>query len=305
MNSGKKRLASIVSSAALAASGMLAATVARAATDLTRTSANRYTVWGSVETSSGDYCGAISEATIELAGGSSRADAFDDALVLYVMDSPSSNSSTNFSYVADATVTDFTATGDATVVGSCSASLSSQNLSANIELRFDRNVGRVVATAEVTNNDDEPFTGVLQFYTNFGSDSDTVVEMTSSGNQVADESDTWVITSDGSYEDGSDPVIKSFTNTPGAYLGPITDVNEGDDDLGWNLDVTDLAPGSSVSISAGHQLYLTAEEAITDSAAASVPVPLLSNPGLLALAGALGLLGSLGLSRRRKKPATL
>lgn len=302
---GKKRLASIVSSAALAASGMLAATVARADVTLTRTSANRSTAWTHVETAMGDSCQNVSEASIELANGERRVDAFDSALVLYMMDTPDSNTSSTFTYDAAATVTDFTATGDATVVGNCSATLESESLSAAVELTFDRNVGRVVATATVTNEGDQPFTGVLQFWSNFGSDDATVVEMTSSGDQVADGSDSWVITSDGTYSDGSDPVIKSFTNTAGAYLGSFTDINDGEDNLAWNLDVTDLAPGSSVSISAGHQLYLTAEEAITDSAAASVPVPLLSNPGLLALAGALGLLGSLGLSRRRKKPASL
>lgn len=299
---GKKRLASIVSSAALAASGMLAATVARADVTLTRTSANRSTAWTHVATAMGSTCQNVSEASIELANGESRADAFDSALVLYMMDTPDSNTYSTFTYDAAATVTDFTATGDATVVGSCSATLANQNLSAAVKLTFDRNVGRVVATATVTNEDDQPFTGVIQWYTDLGSDSSTVVELTSSGDQIADTSDQWVITSEGGvYEDESDPVIKSFTNTPGAYLGPYTDINDGDDNLVWNLDVTALAPGGSVTLTAGHQLYADFDEAQPKS----VPVPLMSNPGLLALAGALGLLGSLGLSRRRKKPVTL
>lgn len=302
MRSGKKRLASIVSSSVLAASGMLAATVARAHTDLTRISANRSTVWDSIATTVGESCGVISDATINLANGETRGDAFDEALALYVLDTPSSNDSDYFKFSADATVTDFTATGDATVVGSCSVTLANQKLSAAVKLTFDRNVGRVVATATVTNEDDQPFTGVIQWYTDFGSDSSTVVELTSSGDQIADTSDRWVITSEGGvYEDESNPVIKSFTNTPGAYLGPYTDINDGDANLVWNLDVTALAPGSSVTLTAGHQLYADFDEAKPKS----VPVPLMSNPGLLALAGALGLLGSLGLSRRRKKPVTL
>ena len=166
---------------------------------------------------------------------------------------------------------------------------------------FDRDEGMVTGTAIVTNASDAPFTGRIYFYTNFGSDGSTVLELTSSGDAVLSADDRWVITSeDSNFGDGDDPVILSFTNTPGAVLAPETDVDEGNDNLYWQLEITDLAVGDSVTLTAGHLLALDVESA-TPAELPSVPVPVMTNPGLLALAGTLGLFGALGLSRRRKK----
>jgi hypothetical protein len=68
-----------------------------------------------------------------------------------------------------------------------------------------------------------------------------------------------------------------------------------------------LAPGDSVTLTAGHQLFRTVEEAATAARqlrdpSPSVPVATMTNPALLALAGALGLFGSLRLRSRVAKP---
>lgn len=298
--SGKERLAALVSGVALSAATLLPVGSVRASTNFTRSGTDRSTQWSSVAASEDEQCLGISDATIYMTTGDTRSDAFDDALELWADNGETSDS---FQFSADATVSDYGATTDATVSGSCLATVAGQDLTAEVQLVFDRDEPMVTATAVVTNASNAPFTGRVYFDTNFGSDSSTVLELTSSGDAVLSADDRWIITSeDSSFGDGDDPVIRSFTNTPGVVFGPETDVDNDDDDLIWELSITDLPVGESVTISAGHYLALDVERA-TPRAAPSVPVPVMNNPGLLALAGALGLFGALGLSRRKKKPS--
>ena len=299
--SGKERLAALVSGVALSAATLLPAGSVRAThgTGLTRSGTDRVTVW-TVSYTSGATCIGVIDADITFTTGDERTDAFDGALELKLDNGTATNI---FNLTAEAAVVDYGATTDATVSGSCAASVGGQDLTAEVQLVFDRDQGMVTGTAVVTNASDAPFTGKVQFRTNFGSDSDTVVELTSSGDAVLSPDDRWIITSeDSDFGGGSDPVIRSFTNTPGAVLGADTDL-DGNDDLYWELAVSDLAIGESVTLTAGHYLDRDVESATPPTAAPSVPVPVMTNPGLLALAGALGLFGALGLSRRKKKPA--
>lgn len=308
--SGRDRLFALTGSVALAAGSLLGGTV-RASTTLTRTSAAQRTEWyAAYET--GRACGQVSEATIYRPGTGattySRGDAFDGVMSLSVFpaaDTDSNLSSERFEYTEDATVVDFGPSSDASITGTCSATVQAQNLSAEVSTVFDRDRGEVTVTAVVTNEDDAAFSGFLVFRSNMGSDGDTVVELTSSGDNVVSSDDTWIISSeDGEYTDGYDPVVLHVMNTAGAYPGPDTDFNDGDDGLHWRLPVSNLAPGSSVTFSETKALFLTPEEA-EDSpllrANPAVPVPALPHLGLLALAAGLGLFGSLGLTRRNKR----
>ena len=169
-------------------------------------------------------------------------------------------------------------------------------------------MGRVIATAIVKNTSNSPFTGAISLLTYFKSGDDTKVELTSSGDKTAGPGDTWVLTSDGGPTDGSaDPIIRSFTTTPGASFGNYTDINEGGDDLTWRLDIDALGVGESVTLTAGHDLFLTVTEAEASDpltppvATPPTPVPALNNPAILALAGGLGLFGAMSLSRRKRK----
>lgn len=313
--SGRDRLFALTGSVALAAGSLLGGTV-RASTTLTRTSAAQKTEWNAAY-QTGSACGEVNEATIyrPVAGAttsSSRTDAFDGAMKLRVFpaaDTDSGLSSEPFEYTEDATVVDFGPSSDASITGTCSATVQAQNLSAEVSTVFDRDRGEVTVTAVVTNEDDAAFSGFLVFESNMGSDGATVVELTSSGDNVVSSDDTWIISSEnGEYTAGWDPVVLHVMNTAGAYPGPDTDFNAGNDDLHWRLPVSNLAPGSSVTFSETKALFLTPEEA-EDSpllganlgANPAVPVPALPHLGLLALAAGLGLFGSLGLTRRNKR----
>ena len=310
MKTGKQRLAALAGALAVAGGSLVPATVARASTSFTRTASSRSTEWYEVATNEGDSCGSVSDATI-VTSAEDHSDAFDQALVLYLLTSQNTAStsgsaeSDTFQYMADATVVDYGATTDASVTGSCDATVNGQTLTAAISTVFKRDMGRVTVTAIVKNTSDLPFTGAISLYTEFGSDDDTTVELTSSGDKTAGPGDTWVLTSDKG--ERNDPVIRSFTTTPGASLGNYTDINEGSDHLTWRLDIDALGVGESVTLTAGHDLFLTVAEAETIApltppvATPPTPVPALNNPAILALAGGLGLFGAMSLSRRKRK----
>jgi hypothetical protein len=180
-------------------------------------------------------------------------------------------------------------------------------LSGAYTLDFAKDIARVTGTIVVTNDSTEPFTGAVSIYTNFYGDENTVVERTSSGDTTFDSEDYWVITID------PNPVVLSFVSSD-AYVGSFTDLNDLNDDperatatIVWKKNLLALAPGDSVTLTAGHQLFRTVEKARTaarqlrDPSAPSVPVATMTNPALLALAGALGLFGSLRLRSRAAK----
>ena len=316
MKTGKQRLSAMVGALALAGGSLVPATIARAdMLAFTRTASSRSTRWREVATSAEDTCANIGMATIRLDPTADREDAFDDyALALYLLSSQNTPSTSNFGsdtfqYSADATVVDYGATTDASVTGSCNATVNGQTLTAAISTVFKRDMGRVIATAIVKNTSDAPFTGAISFITNLGSDDDTKVELTSSGDKTAGPGDTWVLTSDGGPTDGgADPIIRSFTTTPGASFGNYTNINESGSNLTWRLDIDALGVGESVTLTAGHDLFLTVTEAEASDpltppvATPPTPVPALNNPAILALAGGLGLFGAMSLSRRKRKP---
>ncbi len=311
--SGKQRLTAIVAGAAISAASLLAATLARASTTITRRSGQRITSWSEIATSSGSGIN-ISDATLDNtgpAGTGSRGDAFDGALNLYVgtpSGLSSGNPSTSTEVLIDppgATVVNNSPNGGS-VSGTASATLNGTSIGVVWNLIFSASAARVDGNFVVTNNSASTFDGYVGVYTNFGSDSSTVIEATSSGDTTIADGDTWVVTSEGSGEsDGDDPVILSVIGNSNAVIGPSTDLNAGSDDLVWRVPVS-LAAGASTTITASHCLFETIAEAKAAGLSGScareaVAVPVMQNPALLALAILTGLLGTGSLASRRKK----
>ena len=213
MKTGKQRLSAMVGALALAGGSLVPATIARASTDFTRTASSRSTEWSEVATSAEQNCAGFDDARILLDPTEDRSDAFDSALQLYLLSSQntpstsSAGSSDTFQYSADATVVDYGASTDASVSGNCEATVNGQTLSATVSTVFKRDMGRVIATAIVKNTSNSPFTGAISLYTDFGSDEDTKVELTSSGDKTAGPGDTWVLTSDDGEADPNNPLI--------------------------------------------------------------------------------------------------
>ena len=322
---GRNKLASIVAGAAVSAVSLLGASLARASTTITRQNAGRTTTWSEIATSSSDEIG-VSDATLtNTANTLDRGDAFDGALNIYV-GTPSGLSSGSSSTEVridspGATVVDNSPNGG-TVSGTASATLNGSDIGVDWSLVFSSSAAQVTGTFVVTNNSASAFDGYVGVFTNFGSDGSTVIEATSSGDTTIADGDNWVITSEGSGESsGDDPIIISAIANANAVIGPYTSLNSGDDDLVWRVPVS-LAPGASTTITAGHCLYETIAEAqvAADSASCAdiiadapappppatpaVPVPVMQNPALLALAILTGLLGTGSLVSRRKKSQT-
>lgn len=308
--SGRSKLASVLAGAAISAVSLLGASLARASTTITRQDGTRSTVWSRINTTSGSSIN-VSDATLTNATGATRPDAFDGALNLYV-GTPSGtsggNTTTSDQFLVDApgaTVVNNSPNGG-TVSGTASAVVDGNAIGVDWNLNFSSSAAQVLGTFVITNNSGAPFTGYIGVSTNFGSDNNTVVEATSSGDAILADGDTWVVTSEGSGEaDGDDPVILSVINHASAVIGPNTDLNAGDDDLIWRVPIS-LAAGASTTVSASHCLFETIAEAqaagLSGNCAGEVQaVPVMQNPALLALAVLTGLLGAGGLVTRNKK----
>ena len=334
---GRARLAKLIAGSALGASALLAPSLARA----TWTSGVRPTggktasgdertglEWKGIYTLTDETC-AFTDARfggwqslnndkysfIETGGN-----AFDSALepYLYPVTNTTNVNSDGFEYTDKAAEARSATLGGGDVIidkvsGTCSATVNGTTLSGAYTLDFAKDIAKVTGTIVVTNDSTVPFSGALSIYTNLFSDDSTVVEQTSSGDTTFDSDDYWVITSDSDEGGDPNPVVLSFVSSE-TYIGPYTDLNDLNDDPGratativWKKNLVSLAPGDSVTLTAGHQLFRTVEEAATaaqqlrDPSAPSVPVATMTNPALLALAGALGLFGSLRLRSRTAK----
>ncbi|MFT6275895.1 MAG: hypothetical protein ACJA09_003264 [Alcanivorax sp.] len=306
---GRNRLVSIVSGAAVSAFSLLGASLAGAATTITRQNGIFQTRWYSVALDP-SLSIVVEDASLATTGGSSRDDAFDDALEIFVgtpAGLSASNTSTELPMLIDApaTVVNNSPMGGS-VSGTASATLNGTPLGMVWTLVFSATQARVDGTFVVTNNSGSAFAGYVAVSTDFGSDGNTVIEATSSGDTTIADGDTWVVTSEDSGEsDGDDPVILSIVNNPSAVIGPYTDLNDGNDELVWRVPIS-LAAGASTTVFASHSLFRTISEAITAGVAESssgvpIPVPVMQNPALLALAVLTGLLGTGGLVSRKRK----
>jgi hypothetical protein len=333
---GRERLAKLIAGSALGASALLAPSMARATwisgvrpTGGKTASGNERTglEWQGIYTATDEDCaltGARFGGWESLAGddytfSESGGQAFEIALepYLYPATNTTFSNSQSFAYTDKATVARSATLGGSDVIidkvsGTCSATVNGTKLSGAYTLDFAKDIARVTGTIVVTNDSTEPFTGAVSIYTDFFGDDSTVVEQTSSGDTNFDSRDYWVITSDSDEIGDPNPVVLSFVSSD-AYIGPFTDLNDLNDDpniatatIVWKKNLLALAPGDSVTLTAGHQLFRTVEEAATAARqlrdpSPSVPVATMTNPALLALAGALGLFGSLRLRSRAAK----
>ncbi len=180
----------------------------------------------------------------------------------------------------------------------------------------------------LTNTGTTPATFSLVIANNLGSDSNTILVTTSSGNATAETSDTWA-TSFQNYSGttSSDPRLGHVFQGPSA-ANPLAGINfvNGDDNPFWGYSIT-LQPGETriitnfvtgqpskaaaaakaaelASLPANTtQCLTTAERAeITNFAPPAPPVPTLGQTGLLTL-GVLLALGALLILRRRSAVA--
>ncbi len=333
---GRERLAKLIAGSALGASALLAPSLARATWisgvrptggKTTQGKEREGLEWQGIYTATDEICaltGARFGGWESLQGDNyaffeSGGQAFDIALApfLYPATNTTYSNSKNFAYADKATVArSRTLSGSEVIIdkvsGTCSATVNGTTLSGAYTLDFAKDIARVTGTIVVTNDSTEPFTGAVSIYTDFYGNENTVVERTSSGDTTFDSEDYWVITSDSDETGDPNPVVLSFVSSD-AYVGPFTDLNDVNDDpardsatIVWKKNLLALAPGDSVTLTAGHQLFRTVEEATVAAKRLSdpsppVPVATMTNPALLALAGALGLFGSLRLRSRAAK----
>ena len=304
--SGKDRLNQLAAGVTLGAGVLLGAVPAGAvSTALLRNTGAGSVRWDISAVESGTC--ALSDADLGRPSSGefieSRGDAFDSALYPYlhsVTNTSDTSGSGTFEFSEAPTLTPFGVDSGASVSGTCNAEVGSQTLSGVYTLSFDKDTAKVTGQIVVTNGSASSFSGAVSLATDLGSFSGTVVQDTSSGDNVLTSDDTWVVTSD---QSDLKPVILSFTSSEGAYVGPYTDVNSGGDNLVWKTNVSDLAPGESITISAGHQLFRTVAEAKEAGQAlnpAARAVPVMTNFALLTLAGFLGLFGGLSMRSRKR-----
>lgn len=142
-------------------------------------------------------------------------DAFDGALAIFVQED---ESATQLFYGEpqedDSYVVDITANGDTLVTAQAEEML---GLDVSAEQRFYAagDMARVLAT--FTNPSDAPITVITGAFTNYGSDSDTVLEADSSGDGNVTADDNWIVTGDDGWYD---PIVTKAWAAPGAALAP-------------------------------------------------------------------------------------
>jgi hypothetical protein len=306
--SGRHRLASAVAGASMGALSLLGASFARASITITRQSGTRTTSWTEIQTTIGSAI-YIDDATLtNTAGTLLRDDAFDEALSIYLGPASDTSSGAREAALIDSVNIADNSPNGGSVSGTASATVNGIDLGVDWSLVFSSTEARVDGTFVVTNNGASTFDGYVAIQSDFGSDDETVIEATSSGDTLFDDTDTWVVTSENSGEAADDdPIVVSATTRSDAIVGPESDINpaDGDDDeLIWRIPVV-LAPGESTTVGASHCLFETISEAIAGapscgSARSAEAVPAMHNPALLALAVMTGLLGTGQLLRRRK-----
>lgn len=320
IKSGRRRLSNLLAGASVSAISLLGASLARACpasasaslSTVSRQNGTITTCWyveNNVESAI-----SVSDATLtNTAGGSRRGDAFDGAMNVHLFPSTDTDSIPVESATLDAipTVVNNSPNGGS-VSGAASVRVFDQDIGVDFSLVFASDAARVDGTFVIANDSLSQFTGFVGIKTNFGSDDETVVEATSSGDTTVATGDTWVVTSEDSSEaPGSDPIIISAVTSAGATVGPRTDLDV-DDNLVWRTAV-DLAPGETATVSVSHCLFETiaeatdaaqagtcAEATTTGGAGGAMAIPTLTNPALLALAVLTGLLGAGNLQRRRE-----
>ena len=141
-------------------------------------------------------------------------DAFDGALAIFVQADEDAMQHFYGTRQGSSYVVDITTNGDTLVQAPVESML---GLDVSVEQRFYAagDMARVLAT--YTNPSDAPITVVTGAFTNYGSDSNTILEADSSGDGNVTADDTWIVTGDGGW---SDPVVTKAWATAGAALQP-------------------------------------------------------------------------------------
>lgn len=307
VSKGKSKLRSVAAAGAIGLASF-GAPSARASTTFTFTAGTKTWFFTGIATSSGDTPN-ISEGSLTTPGDS-YGDAFDGALYIKV-------DGTDFQYDAPAVVTANSVTGTDTLSG----------LDTQMQYYFFGNRPLVRAFYQFTNNTASTITATATFEGDYGSDDSTVMEATSDGDAIPEDTDKWYISSD----DGDGDPVLTLTRYGGAATETGTDIQSpaaGNDEyeIDYNLSV---APGETVSLLFFQEMSASVAAAQTGAAdfdslstlsSASLltgisagqqatilnykngasGIPLIKGNALISLAAALGLFGAAGLSRRRK-----
>lgn len=210
------------------------------------------------------------------------------------------------------------------------------NLDAHVKWYFPPKSPVARGLISVTNTGETDATDVdITVSGNFGSDSSTVINATSSGDTTLDATDLWFISSDDEIDgNNSDPVIITVMQGPGSKatsIDPLLPTGDDDYDVTFTLDIP---AGETRSIVMFHKMYKDLSAAESD-AATFAGISSIQSAGLLGNMTAsekssvvnfaqpkstspattarrsssggsagitlLGLLGMLGLTRRRRK----
>lgn len=169
-------------------------------------------------------------------------DAYDSAWLL----AHGLNTDTADPYLAPDPVdlTDATVTGGAQTLGS---------LQASTQYKFFQDAARLRVVHAFTNPTGAPITQTFQSLTNLGSDSDTTIAGTSSGDLAWTSEDRWLVTRE---LPGNDPVVSTVTSGPGTAQQPTL--------VSFNCTTTTSTPGVDddprsaweVTVPAGQTRYL-------------------------------------------------
>lgn len=311
VSKGKSKLRSVATAGAIGLASF-GAPSARASTTFTFTAGTKTWKFTEVVTTSGSTP-VINEGSLTTTGAD-YGDAFDGALIMSV-------DNTNFQYDAQAVVTANSVTGTDTLSG----------LDTQMEYYFFGNRPLVRAFYQFTNNTASTITATATFEGDYGSDDDTVMEVTSDGDAIPEDTDKWYISSDDDTGGGPGDPVLTLTRYGGAATETGTDIESPADgneyyEIDYNLSV---APGETVSLLFFQEMSASVAAAQTGAAdfdslstlsSASLltgisagqqatilnykngasGIPLIKGNALISLAAALGLFGAAGLSRRRK-----
>ena len=210
------------------------------------------------------------------------------------------------------------------------------DLDAHVKWYFPPNSPVARGLISVTNTGETDATDVgVDVWGNFGSDSSTVINDTSSGDTTLDASDLWFISSDDAVDgDNGDPVIITVIQGPGSTATSIAPTLAAGDDDYTAAFTLDIPAGETRTVVMFHKMYTDVSAAQADvssfagissiqsagllgnmtaaekSSVVNFAQPTSTTPATNARRSSsggsagitlLGLLGMLGLTRRRRK----
>jgi len=230
MKKGFDRLRGVAAASAIGIAGLAGGGSARAATatlplTVTTGSAAWYRITGCSTCSSTTF--AISEAILSTAA-TSYTDFYDDAMEFGVNGTMFSNPDSTVDLTGTTVTTDV-------VMGIVAG------VDAHLQYYFDPNRAVVRALFTLENTTGADINATVNFRGNYGSDEETTIQATQSGDRVVDDTDLWVVSNDSGVvgDDacmGCDPTATLATHGSGASVVPTTVTTLGGGETGFGED---------------------------------------------------------------------